>query len=117
MSDGRTLFIAWLPGDTHEDDVKSIFRRYGPITSCKMRSGAFEINPSSQATFPSFAGGNFRYAYITYEDQRDAEVRENSTFLERGILLFRTRRKRSRAAIFGEIEFLSNGTEDKVVDR
>ena len=41
MSDGRTLFVAWLPDDTREDDVKSVFKRYGSIISCELLSGAF----------------------------------------------------------------------------
>ena len=79
MSDGRTLFVAWLPDDTREDDVRSVFKRYGRIASCEMRSGRHKVYHRKRSSV--LAGGNFRYAYIRYEDKRDAEVCEDSTFL------------------------------------
>ena len=54
MGDGRSLFIACLPRDTREEDVKSVFKRYGPIVSCDIRSGALRKRSSSLMDCPLY---------------------------------------------------------------
>jgi RNA recognition motif-containing protein len=40
MGDAQ-VFIARLPRDTRADDLEEVFKKYGPLTRCDVRSGEF----------------------------------------------------------------------------
>ena len=39
MSEGHQIFIARLPRDTRAEDIEAVFKRYGPMRRCDVRSG------------------------------------------------------------------------------
>ena len=43
MSEGHQIFIARLPRDTRAEDIETVFKRYGPMRRCDVRSGEFNV--------------------------------------------------------------------------
>lgn len=59
MSGRGQLFIGRLPLDTRERDVEQVFERYGRLLRCDVKYGT-----------------GMAYAFVDYEDHRDAEWTE-----------------------------------------
>ncbi|KAK8769627.1 hypothetical protein V5799_013907 [Amblyomma americanum] len=62
MSGRGQLFIGRLPLDTRERDVEQVFERYGRLLRCDVKYGT-----------------GMAYAFVDYEDHRDAEWTDRPT--------------------------------------
>uniref|UniRef100_A0A2L2XVE6 Serine/arginine-rich splicing factor 4 n=1 Tax=Parasteatoda tepidariorum TaxID=114398 RepID=A0A2L2XVE6_PARTP len=56
MSRRSQLFVGRLPLDSREREIESIFDRYGSLVRCNLKYGT-----------------GMAYAFVDYEDKRDAE--------------------------------------------
>ncbi|GFQ89949.1 uncharacterized protein TNCT_687902 [Trichonephila clavata] len=70
MSSRSQLFVGRLPIDIRERDVEQVFEKYGRLLRCDVKYGMF----GSTRKKSSGVGTGMAYAFVDYDDKRDAEI-------------------------------------------
>lgn len=65
-----SVWVGSFPEDTTREDLEEAFSRYGPVNSCEIK------------TQPMPGGGESRYAFVNFEEERSAEDALSDTWVE-----------------------------------